>query len=294
MAASTKKSKMADLTSQIKEFAVKIGAETVGVAPIERFAEAPQGHRPTDMLPGTKSVVAFIVPQLAGYCESAPSNAYIQYGYVFKNLLIDRIAWEIGRFIDDRGFWALPYCREGQTTLEVEGANPNPYTERRYRDKEKAPKIKISFRGDVCMRHAAEVAGVGQIPVSGVFSTPEHGPRVRIGLCFTTAELEPTPLIKDELCNHCLRCVRECPGQAISENGPIEFNPVKCVRMVTRIPGTYEDALKNIMNRRNAAWDEETRLRGDARFVVYNSFGGTGLCGSPCVNVCPIGKRKIK
>jgi len=286
--------KVPDLTSEIKEFGIRMGAETIGAAPVERFAPAPQGFKPEDLLPGARSVVAFTVPQLAGYCENVPCNSYTQFGYIFKNLYIDRIAWEIARFLDDRGYWALPYCREGQTTTQVEGVNPNPFVERKYRDKEKAPRIKVALRGDISMRKAAEAAGLGRIGVNGLLITPEMGPRQRIGLCITTAELEPTPLITEDVCNHCLNCVEACPGGAITENGPEEFDPVKCIKTVQRWTSSYEDSLKNFLSRRQNAWDDETRLRRDAKFVVYNLIVGTGLCGSGCINTCPIGKRTIR
>jgi epoxyqueuosine reductase QueG len=293
MAVATRKTNVAALTAELKAFGLKVGAETIGVAPVGRFAPAPVGFKPTDMLPGAKSVVAFVVPQLDGYCDSAPSMSYQQFGYFFKNLYIDRIAWEIARFLDDRGYWALPYCREGQTTSQAEGMNPNPFTERNYRDKEKAPKIKMAMRGDISMRKSAEAAGLGRIGVNGLLLTPEYGPRNRMGLCITTAELDPSPLVPEEICNNCFACVKECPGQAISESGPSEFNPVRCsLRVMGRVGETYENALKLAVSRAQMTWDDETRLRGDARFTVYHNFVSTGRCGTRCVNACPIGRNK--
>ena len=35
------------------------GANVVGVGPAERFAGAPKGHRPEDIVPGARSVVTF-------------------------------------------------------------------------------------------------------------------------------------------------------------------------------------------------------------------------------------------
>ena len=295
MAVLTKKVKMSELTGELKEFGIAMGAETIGVAPVERFAPAPVGFHPTDLLPGAKSVVGFTVPQLAGYCENTPNNSYTQYGYIFKNLYIDRIAWEIARFLDNHGYWALPYCREGQTTTQVEGFNPNPFFERNYRDQEKAAaKVKLTMRGDISMRKAVEAAGLGRIGVNGLLLTPEHGPRNRMGVVITTAELEPNPVIKEELCNHCLRCVKECPAGAITENGPSEFNPIKCIMTVQRWGTTYPEAVKRMLSRRQNAWDNVTRLRGDAKFVVYNLIVGTGLCGSKCISPCPVGRRTMK
>ena len=43
---------------ELKRFALDSGADLVGVAPCERFDEAPEGHRPEDILPGARAVVA--------------------------------------------------------------------------------------------------------------------------------------------------------------------------------------------------------------------------------------------
>lgn len=53
---------MRELTDRIKEIARAEGAHLVGVAPIDRFYQAPEGHHPSDMLRGAKSVVVVAAP----------------------------------------------------------------------------------------------------------------------------------------------------------------------------------------------------------------------------------------
>lgn len=50
---------VADLTTGVKNFARSERAALVGFAPIERFKNAPKGHRPGDFIPKAKSVIAF-------------------------------------------------------------------------------------------------------------------------------------------------------------------------------------------------------------------------------------------
>ena len=67
------------------------------------------------------------------------------------------------------------------------------------------------------LRIAGYLAGLGEIGYSKVFLTPQFGPRQRLGVVLTEAELEPDPIYNGpKLCNRCMACVRECPGQAIS------------------------------------------------------------------------------
>lgn len=48
-----------DLTHALTEMAKGAGASLTGVAPVERFAGAPRGHHPQDLLPGAQSVFTF-------------------------------------------------------------------------------------------------------------------------------------------------------------------------------------------------------------------------------------------
>lgn len=66
------------------------------------------------------------------------------------------------------------------------------------------------------VRLIAAGTGVGEIGHSKVFLNKKFGPRLRLGLIFTDAELEPDPILDTgTICTHCGACVRECPGNAI-------------------------------------------------------------------------------
>lgn len=64
----------------------------------------------------------------------------------------------------------------------------------------------------------AQSAGMGEMGRHGLLLTPEFGSRLRLGVITTDLELMPDevkPLHLDELCDHCDKCVRTCPGKAI-------------------------------------------------------------------------------
>ena len=46
------------LTKNVVDKLLEWGADLVGIAPVDRFAEAPEGHRPTDFMPECKSVIS--------------------------------------------------------------------------------------------------------------------------------------------------------------------------------------------------------------------------------------------
>ena len=62
-------------------FAREAGADLVGIAPVERFAGAPKGHKPEDLLPGARSVVAMAKRIHLSIVKTIPSPYYERFGY---------------------------------------------------------------------------------------------------------------------------------------------------------------------------------------------------------------------
>jgi ferredoxin len=76
----------------------------------------------------------------------------------------------------------------------------------------------------VHLRIAGFLCGLGEIGFSKIFLTPQFGPRQRLGIVITDAELEPDPIYGGpQLCDRCLDCVRQCPIGA--------FDPDRTVRV---------------------------------------------------------------
>jgi len=72
-------------------------------------------------------------------------------------------------------------------------------------------------------RIAAYLCGMGEIGWSKVFLTPRFGPRQRFAFIITDAPLEPDPLVEPgTLCDRCMRCVAECPGDALSAENSVK------------------------------------------------------------------------
>ena len=67
-------------------------------------------------------------------------------------------------------------------------------------------------------KHAAAAAGLGKLGWHSLLITPQYGPRVRLGVCLTEAELGPAPESSVSFsCERCRRCVEVCPAGAIKE-----------------------------------------------------------------------------
>lgn len=201
----------------IKDLAKQIGGggggvEVVGIAPIERFAGAPERMHPLNIFPDCKSVISIVQPiprsTYRGITEGTHWNNYTYYAYnrlntVFRPIVTD----ELSRFIEDHGYEAVPVY---PGVAESYPSDPDPIPGR------PVPEININ------VRIAAMACGLGEIGWSKVFLHPVFGPRVRIGNILTDAVLEPDALIKPgTLCKRCMRCVPDCPGNAIpGRDGP--------------------------------------------------------------------------
>lgn len=195
------------LTSEmIKARAKELGIDCLGIADIERYKEAPPLFSPKNYFPAAKSVivVAMRIPRgsYRGIEEGTHWHNYTYYSYNRLNTVIrPRLTYQLAAFIEDHGWEAVP-CYPA-----VPERNPT-----------RKPVAEGKLPPDIVMqiRIMGVGAGVGEMGHSKVFMTPEFGPRVRLGLILTDAVLEPDPMIEPgSICNHCGRCVRDCPGNAI-------------------------------------------------------------------------------
>ncbi len=204
-------------SARLKELARRLGAggggvEILGVAPISRFSEAPERMHPANIFPDCRSVISIVQPiprgSYRGITEGTHWNNYTYYAYNRLNTVFrPMVTEEVARFIEDHGYEAVPLY---PGVPESYPENPDPVPGR------PVPEVNVS------VRIAAMACGLGEIGWSKVFLHPEFGPRVRIGTILTDAELDPDPMLEPEtLCKRCMRCVPDCPGNAIpGRNGP--------------------------------------------------------------------------
>ena len=193
-----------ELTKAARELAVeRMGVDLFGVAPVHRLAGAPPGRRQTDYLPGAKSVVVFAAKlpdasiEVAGrYDEPGKTlGPYMWYGYVTPNWDLSSAASRLTRFLETRGFKALPFPPTGLL-------------------------YKYGNVGDFSHRHAAVAAGLGQFGFSGLLLSPEFGPRQRLVSIITDAPLKASPmyegpdLCQPKACGYA--CIKACPTKAMT------------------------------------------------------------------------------
>lgn len=190
-----------DITNEVIKKAKELGADMVGIAPVERFKGAPLRMSPKGLLPSARSVIVCAIHHLDASIElggePTPHNVG-PYGFQgIMNSKLDDISFSIARFLEDKGYTAVPI-----TASNIWRYSP-------YKD------IGVSFAPDIAHRYAAVAAGLGEIGWSGLFLTKEFGPRQRVVSIITDAQLLPSPMYNGpSLCDKCMECVKNCPTDA--------------------------------------------------------------------------------
>ncbi|MDP2726735.1 MAG: hypothetical protein Q8P59_04255 [Dehalococcoidia bacterium] len=280
-----------DLTQKVRDFAQQWDADFVGVAPVDRFDNAPPGKRPRDLLPKALSVVAIGVAMNRGVMEANEIAfrglrhaiyPYMLYGYVQLNGHLATIAHHLSRMLE----------KEGHVTLPIP---PSP------------PSDALDSVGVFSNRHAAVAAGLGQFGWHSLLIMPQAGSRLRLVSIITEAELKPDPMYSGrpicdvKKCRYV--CVRRCPTGAISMKDGTEVS-IGGQDLQYAVIDKWKCRLgiggfaKGSLGRTQLPVPEEvtpsvyldiTRKQDVWQPMETAAIGRASYCGR-CLEVCPVGK----
>jgi len=207
---------------EVKDEAKMLGADLVGISPMSRFEGAPKQMDPRYIFPGAKSmiVLGFRIPRgsFRGIEEGTLFSNYPSMGYAALNQIYGpMVLWNLTRYMEDRGYEVIPMMNTngGEAVNPVTGKFRKGWS-RPARDGNPYPDVLVHFR------ISAYLAGLGEIGWSKIFLTPEFGPRQRLVILLTDAELEPDPIYEGRICDRCMLCVKHCHGNAISKNESVK------------------------------------------------------------------------
>ncbi len=192
-----------------------LGADVVGVAPIESLTEA--GAILREPLPGARSAIVLGVRQSFAALDS-PIIQMAQHDTLYAYAKADEVCHALVRTLEDAGF----------ASIAVPSYLPLDMGE------------KISgMLGEVDHRRAAVMAGLGVYGLNNLLVTEKYGPRVRLATVLTTASVSPNRPLRKKVCTECGKCVEACPVSALS--GPGRTDKRACGRVV------FEYGLRGVM-----------------------------------------------
>lgn len=280
------------LKEEIKKYALdELDIDLVGVTGVDRLVGAPEGHRPTDLLPGAKSVIVMATRLPLGAVQAIfrahedglrhAQCIYSTHGYsLIPNLSLKYASYKMARFLEKRGYISTPLP-------SGPGGGGAPFSH----------------------RHAAVAAGLGEFGWSSILVTPEFGPRVRLVSVITQAEIEPDPLYAGKICDpaKCNICMKACPTSAISATQSkkvtlgektFEYGVVSFPRCRIGSEGLLKKTLglKDLPIPENPTMEDIDKARKeiDPRQLQETNFPvdrATWYCGK-CSAYCPVGQTK--
>lgn len=229
----------------------------VGFAPVERFADAPEGHHPSDVCKNAQTVIVLGIPIPAGVLSSPDYNLYAlhrSYHTVYRRL--DDVALELSGFVESQG---------------PKSAVPVPSY---------APMVFHGMEpwGILSLKHAAVRGGLGAFGRSGQVYHPRFGSRLRLAAVVTDAELPGDPVIDDDPCPpKCHACQNACPAKAFSSDGT--FSKMTCMAF------TIKHAIYPLALRDAEGLKHIERVINTAGYDYW-------LDCDECLKVCPNNRKK--
>ena len=260
-----------ELAEKVKSFVLKEGADRVGIASVDRFVNAPENHKPTDLMPTARSVVSIGMRKPIYIMEKMPRNPhYPGFGYHFINDLMKYLAYKISVLLEEEGYRVLPITPTGElneVTIISEGSNPA-----------------MKMLGIFSHRHTAVAAGLGEIGLNSLLLDPKLGPRIRLVSIITEDPMEADPLLEKRICQpeRCGEaCLKACPPRALVGKGVVEHYTCRYYRS-KEANIEYWKKMAALPMLEKAKFYSETSLSGSAT-------GPGGLVCALCIKSCPIG-----
>ncbi|MBE6645396.1 MAG: epoxyqueuosine reductase [Ruminococcaceae bacterium] len=290
-------------SKQIKEAALRLGADIVGIGSIDRWKDAPPQMDPKMIMPRAKSIIAMGFRVFRGSLRGIEEGTYFSnysamgYGgltYVYMPMTVINMC----KIIEDAGYEAIPMGHQSDwRAIDNEGFLKEQFS-RPVEPGKPYPDVMVH------LRIAGYLCGLGEIGYSKMLLTPEFGPRVRVGIIITEMELEPDPIMEPGmLCNKCMACVRECPGNCIPKDKIVKVNlggkEVEWGDIDTKKCGKYFCGAQEVEEGQTGEYLEDTDKYSPSAISPFYKRPrklyrtGQAVCGAKgCTRACMISLEK--
>jgi len=190
---------------EIKRVAREYGADLVGIASIDRFANLPAEASPTSIQPDARAVIVlgFSIPR-GGLRGVEAGTAWSTFNLSLPTgTIVTECTYLVCRHLESEGWEATPLYPQS-ADLRGQGVRVHP-------DKPE-PNVILD------LVYAAHAAGLGEIGRGKFFLTPEFGVRQILTAILTDAPLEADAPFRGSLCDDCGACAEACPARALDRS----------------------------------------------------------------------------
>lgn len=226
---------MEQLMKAINETVKREGIDLIGFADKARFDALPPETNPFSIFPEGKTVIMvgkrICRGSLRGVEEGTNFGDYNLFG---KNWLEDEFlsiaCYGLTNTLEDFGWEAVPIfpnpCELAPTGISVGDGRP-------------APNVFPDFD------YAAVACGVCEIGLNGIPLSKKYGSRQRFHMIITDAELVPTPITDERVCDGCMACADSCPLGAVSRT---EYDDIEICGKTMRVARINYDMCRACKN----------------------------------------------
>lgn len=285
----------------IKSKAKELGASVCGIGNIELLRNEPIQRNPFSILPNAKTIIGFGIKVPKGlYRAMEDKRQYYNYVNLGVKYIDESFAeiflLKMGALIENEGYDAC--LQRSIPGFRIQGdKSTNPEVKQTYELKfasavapdKPVPDVIIDFN------KAAVVCGLGAPGLHEKVIVPKYGSLIRFVYIITDMPMEFDEPFEGTLCDGCKKCLKACPGHAISDDGVDSWQCSVYYRGAHKSnPFMTADFLKNHPER-EAIINGEKKFDSESAKAIYDQlkflpathFGYVPcLCGKSCEMVC--------
>lgn len=194
------------MKKKIREFAMGLGVDDVGFAAVADYNSS-RSPKIETLFPEAKSIVVMVIKEMSHTKSPNPQIAMngrldiMEYGR--------GINYRMARFLEKE-------CGARAMSIPLSyPLNLDPTTG--------------GVIGDLSLRHAAVVAGLGEFGRHNLVIHPRLGTRVLFVAVLCNLDMPSDPPVKENLCTQCNACVENCPAGALNNEGQTDV--IKCLKV---------------------------------------------------------------